>query len=246
MHFSGALALFAGLSLYALFSFFQATNTYVTETQTNVFAATNASEVAEPVMTVDEVPVALSDNPFLDLGEDHPNRDAIVALYYQGIVNGGADGNFRPDDSVNRAEFAKMVVEATDIDLADVDPIEGCFVDVTSLSDQWFAPYVCAAKVENYVSGYEGGVFMAHKNINRAESLKIVLNAFGFAVNDNVSLADAGFDDLLSSDWFVGVAEAAKRNGLIALGGSFEGSHEMTRGEVAQVIYNAMEAQNLL
>lgn len=244
VHFGGVLVLFLGLSLYAMVSFFQSTNLYVNQIQTNVLRVNDLA--AEEIMDASEVPVDFGDNLFLDLNEDHLNRDAVVALYYQGIVKGGDDGNFRPDDFVNRAEFAKMIVEAKDIDLTSIVPIEACFNDVTSLAEQWFAPYVCAAKAERYVSGYDGGLFIADKRINKAESLKIVLSAFDFDLKSNVSVVNAGFSDLSAGDWFLSVAESAARNNLIASGGNFDAAHEMTRGEVAQVIYNAMMAQDLL
>ncbi len=240
-HFGTALILFLGLSLYAMVSFFQATNLYVNQIQANVLDAS-----VEKALLAEDVPVALSDNPFLDLDEDHLNRDAIVALYYRGIVNGGMDGYFRPDASVNRAEFSKMIVEATDIDLTVIEPLEGCFTDVAGLAEQWFAPYVCAAKSVNYVRGYEGGAFIADRNINRAESLKIVLTAFNLDITPNAAVVSAGFDDLAVTDWFLGVAESAVRHGLISTGFAFDAGHEMTRGEVAQIIYNAMVIQEVL
>jgi hypothetical protein len=46
--------------------------------------------------------------PFTDIA-GHWAEDAIVRMFDRGIVKGGADGRFRPDDSLTRAEMATML-----------------------------------------------------------------------------------------------------------------------------------------
>lgn len=65
------------------------------------------------------------DTDFADVDGSHKYADAIQYAKDLGIVSGDdATGNFRPDDSVNRAETAKIVDQFLDaVDLSSVNPI---------------------------------------------------------------------------------------------------------------------------
>lgn len=241
-HFLGLLVLFVGFSSYAIFSFFVSTQNYIDEYYASVVRAT-------PVILADAPILAQSkENPFIDLSDDHSNADAIIALYYEGVVGGYSDGTFQPDKKVNRAEFAKMLVEASDLDYTNFEAavMANCFRDVKDLPDHWFAPSVCAAKVQGWIKGYDGGNFLPTQNINKAEALKIVLSAFGFTVPDNSSVTEKPYSDVAMNSWYLAVATTAKEQGIVASSGTFNAGLELSRAEIAQVIYNAMEKRWLL
>lgn len=244
-HFLAALVLFVGFSLYAITSFVSSNNDYIKKVFTDVTGS--VAEVA-PVNAEPEVPEIPRDNPFSDLFENHYSYDAVIALYYQGIVSGYSDGTFKPDKKVNRAEFAKMLVEASDVDYADLpaQDMSNCFKDVRDLPGDWFAPSVCAAKYKGWVSGYGAGDFAPNRNINKAEGLKIVLQAFKFVVPANQTVLSMPYADVNSGDWFVGVAQATKDNQLINENDNFVPGWELTRADVANVIYNAMAEKGVL
>ena len=238
-HFLAALLLFAGLSMYAIATFMTSNNQYINGLSANV-----ASPEAD-VVTVYEDPVSVAnrENPFKDLNSDHQNYEAVISLYYEGILSGYDDGTFQPDKKVNRAEFSKMIVEAVDLDYTSFPSakLSNCFGDVKDLPVDWFAPAVCAAKYKGWVSGYDGGDFKAGKNIVKAEGLKIVLKAFGFKIPENSEVKAAPYEDVdMEKDWFVAVAEVAKENGIVKAEGNFSGGYELSRADLAQVIYNAM------
>ena len=48
---------------------------------------------------------------FSDL-EGHWAKDTVEQLADEGVISGFEDGTFRPDQSVTRAEFTKMIVQA--------------------------------------------------------------------------------------------------------------------------------------
>ena len=68
------------------------------------------------------IPIAYS--VFDDVLDLHPYSEAILYVQSENIVSGYGDGTFRPERSVTRAEFTKIVVEAQfedqAIDIADV------------------------------------------------------------------------------------------------------------------------------
>lgn len=237
--FVALLVLFVGLSSYAMLSFLDSNRNFIEEFYADVINAGGGSYVTS------------AENPFEDLPADHPDSVAVVALYEKGILKGYADGTFKPDERVNRAEFAKILAEAADLDYASygADKVANCFSDVQDLPVHWFATYVCAAKEEGWVSGYEGGVYNPVQPINRAEALKIVLTAFGFAVPDGanvVALGELPYPDLAAEDWYVGVAYAARDNGIIVAGGDFGAGEFVSRGALAQMIYKGMLVRGLL
>src|SRR5687768_12913883 len=83
---------------------------------------------------------------FSDVPPTHPYKGAITWTQGVGIVDGYSDGTFRPDLTINRAEFVKIVIEATYED----DNIASCLHNIDALfSDipiqSWVAPYVCLA-----------------------------------------------------------------------------------------------------
>lgn len=237
-HFLAIMVLFVGFSLYAITSFVSSNNDYIKKVFTDV------SQSGEEIIVAEE-PEMPRENPFSDLFQNHENYEAVIAMYYEGIVSGYSDGTFKPDKKVNRAEFSKMLVEAADLDYASLPSVEmsNCFKDVKDLPGDWFAPSVCASKYKGWVGGYGDGNFAPNKNINKAEGLKIVLNAFGFEVPGNSAVTAMPYIDVNPGDWFVGVAQAAKDNDLIKESDGFVAGWELTRADVSQVIHNAMTAK---
>lgn len=240
LHFLAVLILFVGFSVYAISSFVTSNNNYIDRVFTDVLRS--GDEVAVYEEEVDR------NNPFSDLDASNPQAEAVIALYYEGIVGGYDDGTFKPGKNVTRAEFSKMLVEASDLDYTKLPPADlaNCFTDVKDLPDHWFAPAVCASKYNGWVGGYAGGVFAPNNNINKAEALKIVLKAFDFEVPDNVVVTQMPYSDLKEGDWYLGVAQAAKENVLIPAAGVFDAGSSMTRGEIARIIYEAMRIKELL
>jgi hypothetical protein len=92
---------------------------------------------------------------FKDVPSTSPYHIQIETLALLGIIEGYADGTFRPDATVTRQQFAKMVVLAMRIKVTEAD--ECAFVDVKKTADGELYPdhYVAAAAREKIVSGYQ-------------------------------------------------------------------------------------------
>ena len=64
---------------------------------------------------------------FSDLPSGHWAYGSVVKLVSEGTINGFTDGTFRPDATVSRAEFVKMIgkgPETSSVVYADVKPGE--------------------------------------------------------------------------------------------------------------------------
>ncbi len=104
----------------------------------------------------------------------HPYKNAIEYIADKGIVEGYADGTYKPDAKINRAELLKIILESNNIDTSNNQ--KNCFPDVTT---DWYAKYVCKALTLNIVEGYPDGNFKPADNINFVEALKIIELAYG-------------------------------------------------------------------
>ena len=115
---------------------------------------------------------ASSPQVYSDIRAGHDNFNAIAMLSEDEVIAGYADGTFKPNGSINRAELTKMVVAwmAEDMDLSSY---KNCFPDVQT---EWFAPYICYAKSQGWVNGYPDGTFKPAAQVNRAEAIKITFN----------------------------------------------------------------------
>lgn len=104
-------------------------------------------------------------------------EDSIYLLYDIAVIDGNPDGSFAPTRTLNRAEFAKIMVNFVYFDEIPT-PTEPCFQDVPV--DAWYAPYVCKAKELGIVKGDkgEGKIFRPGATLNLAECLAALSNAF--------------------------------------------------------------------
>ncbi len=156
--------------------------------------------------------------PFTDISPESTFFDATNYLKEANIIQGYSDGTYRPYNRINRAEFAKIVIEALDPNATG----SNCFSDV---QDQWYAKYVCLAKNSGIINGYSDGSFRPDQNINLVEALKITLLGFKVALSNNVG-----------THWYDVYFNTASEKQIL---GSIDSdlSHSLNRGEMAQIIY---------
>ncbi len=74
---------------------------------------------------------------FEDLGNVPWAKEAILALYKKGILSGDGNGRFRPEDTIKREEFVKLLTLAFE---CEVSGGELPFDDVKK--EQWYYPYI--------------------------------------------------------------------------------------------------------
>ncbi len=118
---------------------------------------------------------------FSDISGNTQYQAAIKDLQAKGVIEGYADGSFKPKSGINRAEFLKILLESRGVVVSNG---KNCFPDVT---DQWFAKYVCAAKEEGIVAGYPDGTFRPGQAINFVEATKMLSLAYKQQISQNSS-----------------------------------------------------------
>ncbi len=157
---------------------------------------------------------------FNDVSTTDSYYEAIEYVYEQGIVEGYSDGTYKPDQEINRAEFTKILIEAEFP--GEASRSGSCFSDVSS--EDWFAKYICFAKVKNIVGGFEDGTYKPAQAINIAESLKITLLTFFGSVPET------------DGEWWEKYWDYADDHGYLLDTWASAGQN-LTRGEMAELIY---------
>ena len=135
------------------------------------------------------IPLAAFAVAFPDVTSNHPYADAIYDLQRRGIVRGGDDGNFHPDQELNRAEGLTLLLRAADVEPRDI--YNGCFPDAKG---KWYETTVCHAAHDNILSGYPDGMFHGEKIINLVEFLKLLLNSLHFTTPELTLENQVGID----------------------------------------------------
>ncbi len=140
-----------------------------------------------------------SKNDFSDVSADKWYNNAVSTLSNMGVIGGYADGTFRPDAPISRAEFAKIAVSFTQ---NNGSATYNYFTDVKTTD--WFAPYVTAAKDAGLIEGYSDGSFKPESKITRAEACAIVNRTLGRKPSKaHMKISDRiDWPDVQTTDWF--------------------------------------------
>jgi hypothetical protein len=146
--------------------------------------AANAIMVHEGVCTGNEGSLPDTGGGFADVSAGHPYAEAISGLKARGIINGTGNGRFEPESGLTRAELIKILVSAkfsqneikNCIDRNSARSLTVFFADVPA--DQWFAPYVCVAKSQDWIKGTPRGEFLPHEKVAVADAAKMIVNAY--------------------------------------------------------------------
>ena len=110
---------------------------------------------------------------FPDVPADAWYATAVNTLASLGMVSGDADGNFRPNDPITRAEFCVIALAFA----YEPESYSCSFTDV-SVND-WFYTYVAQAASYGWIGGYADGSFGPNDLITRAQVTTIVNNMLG-------------------------------------------------------------------
>ena len=87
-----------------------------------------------------------------------------------GIVNGGSDGYFRPNEAITRAELAAMLAQ-----FADTKSAPNYFTDVTA--NYWAANAIAVCAKLGWINGYPDGTFRPDQTVTRAEMMAMINRA---------------------------------------------------------------------
>lgn len=171
---------------------------------------------------------------------DHWAGQEISLLSAKGLIGGYPDGTFRPDQGITRAEFARLLISALNMeDSAWALETSGqLFRDVPL--GHWARVYIQLAWELGVVSGYKDGTFRPDQVINRAEMVSMLLRALKYVGHGD---REVSFTDELP-DWAQESIHLAAQWGLVSgyEDGTFRAHAPVTRAQAA-VFLSRMLAQ---
>jgi hypothetical protein len=145
------------------------TTTTTTEPSTTTTSSTTTSSTTSTTSTT--LP------RFADVTADStPYAQQIEYLAGLGVVSGGTDGLFHPDNAVMRQQFAKMIVGVLGYAVTEEDACP--FRDVVhTLGDLYPYHYVAVAWKNSITQGTKPGCFSPYVTLNRAQLITMVARA---------------------------------------------------------------------
>lgn len=157
---------------------------------------------------------------FSDVTGTGDEASAIYRLSGLGVLDGYPDGTFRAEDTITRAEFAKIacVVAGLKTVASGMSGVASSFNDVAT--DHWANGWINVAAAQGYVKGDPDGSFRPDDEITQSEVITVLLRLLGY--NDNLPgewpsdyIAKAANLGILDDITFSSNAAAAR--GLVAV-----------------------------
>lgn len=175
---------------------------------------------------------------FSDL-EGHWAKNVVIEMAEKGVLNGFEDGTFKPNDSVTREQFAKILVETLKLTERTTN-IK--FVDVEDA--RWSKNYIYIAS--KYLTGYENNgkyYFRPTEAAVREDVAVAVVQAEGLQNEkpDYTLLNKFSDSGEISEGIKKYVAIAVKNEIMRGKEGRFDPQGNLTRAEVSQLMYNVFQ-----
>lgn len=165
------------------------------------------------------------------------HKDAVALCVDLGIINGLPDGSFAPDQTIDRASWAKLVYfTATGDDNADA--YLGANAGLQDIKGNWAESYINYLVANKYVSGDNVGNYNPTGAVTVAAGLKTMLTVLGYDAEDR------GYQN--DNAWMGNIITDAKRNGLMDdVDRSQTAPVNLTRENAAQIVYNTLQAETV-
>lgn len=170
----------------------------------------------------------------------HWAESMIQQAVSEGIVNGYRDGTFKPNQTVTRAEFVVMLMNALG---AQGEGTTLTFTD-TSKIGAWAQTAVARAVQAGLITGYADGSFHPDSEITRAEVAVMIGRVLRLAVESDAATGFADDNDI--SSWAKGTVAAMKKLGIIEGTGAnkFNSDAKATRAEAVIILLRMLEQQS--
>lgn len=157
---------------------------------------------------------------------------AVTRLVAFGVIGGYPDGSYKPEEVINRAQFAKIVVVALGLN----DAVPAAAHKATGFSDvqpgYWAAGYINVASGQGLLKGYPDGTFKPANQVSYAEALTILVRALGYQ------------DEFLQGRWPGNYVSKAAEVGITkGVKLPTDAANGAKRGPVALLVNNAFDAK---
>ena len=153
---------------------------------------------------------------------------AVNVLSALGVVDGYENGTYKPEQTVTRAEMAKLVITALGMD-SYATATKSSYSDMALA--QWAIPYVEYATNLGIIEGVGGGRFSPGNPVTYEQAVTMIVRALGYTTDCNE----------MNGTWPAVYVQKATALGIFK---NVEGNQYGTganRGDVAIMLYNALD-----
>ena len=185
------------------------------------------------VMTMSLVTISAGAKDFTDGGKI-TYSDAVDVMSTIKVVDGYANGDFRPTNTLTRGAASKIICNMIlgPTTAGALPTSVAPFKDVPAGST--FAGYIAYCSQQKIINGYADGTFRPSGTLNGYAFMKMLLGALGY---------DGSIEGFTGANWSVNVAKLAVGIGLDkGLTEAFNGSKAVTREEACLYAFNTLQA----
>lgn len=162
--------------------------------------------------------------------EGNKYEKAINIITSLDLMKGYKDNQFKPDDKMTRAELTTVISSLLGIySNEQVQESEAKFYDVPNW--HWAASSVYAVESMGIIKGYNDGSFKPEQDVTYDQILKMFIHILGY---ESYAYLKGGYP--------AGYLIVANEKGITRNVAS-KGDEGLTRGKVAQIIYNCLHAE---
>lgn len=166
---------------------------------------------------------------------DIEQTEAVEMLSALGVINGYTDGSFKPNDTISRAEAAKMIYTIRNGGNDDATAFEGKSVFTDVYSGHWAEGYINFCYTNGIINGKGNSKFAPDDKVTGTELAKMLLICMGYQA-DKSGLTGTGYTQRTNA--------LASQNGLYD-DVTASVTAAMPRQYAAQIMYNALKADTV-
>ena len=169
-------------------------------------------------------------------------KNGVVTLpgkTHTAYIFGYADGTFRPDKNMSRAEAAAIFARLISEQKGEKISGKSDFADVKS--NEWYAKFIGYIEKYGIIKGYDNNTFKPDENISRSEFVAMTVR-FNSLFNDvKKGSYTVKYTDAANNYWAYSDIAYAKHAGWLNgyADGTFKGDNAITRAEVVTVVNKA-------
>jgi S-layer homology domain len=208
----------------------------------------SSSTIIEPSIKSSALPLVTPAKPksiipppiaFNDVPNNFWSRRFIDVLSSRGILKGFPDYSFRPNQPVNRAEFAAILEKAFD-----QEPSKAAIAFQDVPTKFWATPAIEQAISTGFLKGYPKKTFKPQQNISRVQVLVALVSGLNLKAPTSSHQIISVYKDAKDiPPYAVGKIAAATTNGLVVNYPNpqvLDPNKVATRAEVATMIHQAL------
>ena len=206
------------------------------EVTTFIYQALVSMNQAEAIASAYIVNPDAANIAFADV-TNHWAKNFILGLSGQNLIQGFADGTFRPDTPMTRAQYASLIARA-------FNPASRrpgiTFPDVPK--DFWANSAIAQAYQAGFISGFPDGTFKPNQNVTRLQLVLSLVSGFGIPPGDVNALAILNDRSAIPQSIQDRVAAAIQADLVVNYPDQkqFNPNREASRADVSAMVYQTL------